>query len=379
MFVWETHAYSYHLNWYKSQARLFAPDGEAVGPQFRVHEWSTVDSYEPAIAGLGDNGFVVVWTTEPVATEEESESRIFARRFSTTGSPLGGESRVNSHLRGLHRNAAVAGNARGRYVVAWRDYFEAPYGNGVGTVEMQRFRPDGNMLGVQTRLYCEGDDASPYPVVARSSDRYMVAWSFSPHAPTTALGRIFDPTGAPAGPLFQVAEASGMPSIAATSAGDFLAVWAEYSWFDDVTSIWARRITSHDEQGELVRVDLPAAASREWSWYPSVAVDASGDFVVAWSSELRETDPPSQPSPWILARRFNSDGSPQGDPFVVNTLSDPCYDPVAASDGIGNFVVAWSSRGTYGDDLDSSIQARRYSCGLFCDGFERGNRSAWSK
>lgn len=45
----------------------------------------------------------------------------------------------------------------------------------------------------------------------------------------------------------------------------------------------------------------------------------------------------------------------------------------------GNFVAVWASFGSGGTDTsDQSIQMRLLTVGIFADGFESGDTSAWS-
>jgi hypothetical protein len=73
--------------------------------------------------------------------------------------------------------------------------------------------------------------------------------------------------------------------------------------------------------------------------YPNVAMADNGDFVVAWSSYFQDG------SGWgVYARRYAADGTARGGEFRVNTttLSDQLYTSVAA-DASGDFVVAWTA------------------------------------
>ena len=95
----------------------------------------------------------------------------------------------------------------------------------------------------------------------------------------------------------------------------------------------------------------------------------TGAFLVVWestSSEGTDTDSFS-----IQARRLTSDGAPIGSDLQVNTYTTGiARRPAVAGDGNGNFVVAWQSNGSYGNDTDYSIQARR----IGPDGVPIGNQ-----
>jgi hypothetical protein len=86
---------------------------------------------------------------------------------------------------------------------------------------------------------------------------------------------------------------------------------------------------------------------------PDVAMDADGDFVVAWF----DYGDPLQYD--VLARRYNAAGLPLGNPFPVNTFTTSRQSfPAVAMNAEGEFVVAWSSFGQDGDG--SGVYAQRY-------------------
>lgn len=92
-----------------------------------------------------------------------------------------------------------------------------------------------------------------------------------------------------------------------------------------------------------------------------VAMGPDGRFVVTWSSEGSSGSDTSELS--VQARRWSASGSSESDEFQVNTYTNNGqYYPTVALDGLGRFVIAWASQGSGGtDDSNSSIQARRYS------------------
>ena len=76
---------------------------------------------------------------------------------------------------------------------------------------------------------------------------------------------------------------------------------------------------------------------------PVVAMDADGDFVVAWF--LSNGAAPSRHL--IRAQRFDRAGQPVGTAFTVNdALSAPTNItvPAVAMDADGDFVVVWSGK-----------------------------------
>jgi VCBS repeat-containing protein len=89
----------------------------------------------------------------------------------------------------------------------------------------------------------------------------------------------------------------------------------------------------------------------------AVASDVVGNYVVVWESQLQDG------SGWgIYARQFDANSNPLGGELLVNTTTvGDQFDPAVAMDASGNFVVTWSSQGQDGDAAgESNVYARMY-------------------
>ena len=85
----------------------------------------------------------------------------------------------------------------------------------------------------------------------------------------------------------------------------------------------------------------------------SVASDATGNFVVTWSSKNQDGDG------WgVYAQRYNSSGVAQGGEFRVNTSTakDEVHASIAMNDA-GNFVIAWGEQGSRRRQLGRSMRS----------------------
>src|SRR5262245_41611394 len=90
-------------------------------------------------------------------------------------------------------------------------------------------------------------------------------------------------------------------------------------------------------------------------YMPSVAADADGDFVVAWQSEGQDGL-----GAGIYAQRYNAAGAAQGGEFLVNgtAFGGSQFRPAVAMDADGDFIVAWDGAGGPGG---TGIWVRRYN------------------
>jgi hypothetical protein len=58
----------------------FAPDGSPLGSEFQVNTYTTDTEQSPAVAA-GDDGFVVVWTSDGSPGTDGSSYSVQARRY----------------------------------------------------------------------------------------------------------------------------------------------------------------------------------------------------------------------------------------------------------------------------------------------------------
>jgi hypothetical protein len=144
-----------------------------------------------------------------------------------------------------------------------------------------------------------------------------------------------------------------MVSVAAEADGDFVAAWISIDQDGSGHGIFARRFS---------RAGIPLASEFQVNTHtmgyqtePAAALDADGDFVVAWQSAGQDGSEYG-----IFARRFSSAGLPLATEFQVNLYTqDTQTSPAVAARADGDFVVAWQS--SLQDGGQSGIFARRFS------------------
>ncbi|MDZ7290627.1 MAG: T9SS type A sorting domain-containing protein [candidate division KSB1 bacterium] len=132
------------------------------------------------------------------------------------------------------------------------------------------------------------------------------------------------------------------PAIAMNASGNYVVVWTSFLQDGSAEGIYGQRFNARDDKiGAEFQVNqvTPNAQSR-----PAVAMNDAGQFVVAWSS----TDSSSQD---IRAQLFDANGNRVGGEILVNTTTaDNQNTPSVAIDRHGNFCVVWHSWGQDGGD-----------------------------
>jgi hypothetical protein len=143
-----------------------------------------------------------------------------------------------------------------------------------------------------------------------------------------------------------------VPSVAMDDAGDFVIAWQSVQDGSGF-GVYAQRYNAAGiAQGGEFRVNTFTFSAQS---FPTVAMDQTGDFVVAWQSVLEDGS-----GYGVYARPFNANGIPLGGEVRVNsyTTSSQMY-PSAAMDQAGNFVIAWTSYGQ--DGSAGGVYAQRFN------------------
>ena len=196
-------------------------------------------------------------------------------------------------------------------------------------------------------------------VAATGSGNFVGLWSSRDNGTSDGVfGQRFSSAGSKVGSEFQVntytTNDQGRPAVAADGPGSFLVVWESYGQDGSDKGVFGQRFNSAGSTvGSEFRVNSYTTSDQDG---PAVAVDGTGNFVVAWTSAGQV----SAYSFGVFGQRYSSAGSPVGSEFQVNTdtLSNHRY-PAVAADAPGNFIVAWTSydqdgRGVFGQSFDSA-------------------------
>ncbi|MBL8373780.1 MAG: flagellar hook associated protein, partial [Candidatus Accumulibacter sp.] len=118
-------------------------NGVGIGLEFQVNTTSDNTQTDPAIAGLSDGGFLIVWTDY---RRDESSYGVFAQRYDAGAVPQGVEFQINTYT-AYDQGPASIDSYNGGFVVTWYSHFQDGSGYGVYN---QRYDNLGNKVGVET-------------------------------------------------------------------------------------------------------------------------------------------------------------------------------------------------------------------------------------
>ncbi len=300
--VWSDQGYDYPLYLGNIRGRRYASNGASLG-SFNVTGLEVNGAQSPSIAADSLGDFMVVWQR----FRADSLTDVFGRRFTSSGTALGSEFRVNTFTVDEQDSPNVALAANGDAVVVWRD--DLPPRRVMG----RRYASNGSSLGTEFAL-------SPFSV--------------------------FDH------PLY--------PAVAANANGDFVTAWSQYGDGNNY-GVFAQRFASN---GSALGTEFIVNSHTDGQqFFPSIAIVPDGDFLIVWSSSAGVIPGNDQDGDLagIFGQRFASSGARVGTEFQINTYTRDAQDfPRIETVGKG-YLVVWSSISQ--DSYQSGVFARRYSRG----------------
>ena len=296
----------------------------------------------PSVASDAAGGFTVSWFREKnrrvsVAGARYEASGALAKRFqsgslrSTTGRPL------------------LATLPDGGFIQAWSDFFY-PLEESFG----QRRDPAGDPLGP---VFSFGPVA-PLALAPAPGDLWVAVAAGRDNAGPGLFLHRYRGDGIPAGTPVRVSGRILMQppqaDVAADAQGNLVVVWTVPPSWNMPGGVYARLFRSSGKpRGPAFRV---ATGGFGFDTQPSVAMAASGHFVVAWQRFIFDNRID------IFARSFDASGTPRSGerPVNSNTVGHQIFPAVAVQDD-GRFLVAWEDRhvegwsdAPRGQDFDAS-------------------------
>jgi hypothetical protein len=227
---------------------------------------------------------------------------------------------VNTRLDSTQREPRIARDARGNSVTVWSSREQAGIGSGTD-ICLQRFAVGGARIGGEILVNQTVKGAQEQPAVAmNAAGDFVVVWASMSSPLDSAFdikARLFR-KGLP-GPEFlvntMVANSQSHPSVDMDSTGRFVVAWD--SWYQDGgdRGVYARRFCPDaSPAGTEFQVNTTTAYSQA---RPSVRFRNGGGFVVVWESWNQDGGVPEGYG--VYGRTWNADGSPTGGEFQVNT------------------------------------------------------------
>ncbi len=300
---------------------LLAQTPTPAGSEFQVNTYTTNNQWRVAAATSAMGDFVITWSS---TNQDGSSNGVFAQRYDSAGSSIGGEFQVNATTGGSQSDPDVAMDAEGGFVVVW----------GTGDIIGQRFSRLDTKIGGEFTVNSTTLGSQIQPEIAMNhAGEFVVAWNSDGQDGSSwgIFGRRFTAGGGPVGGEFQANTTTASyqiyPNVAIDDDGAFLVVWnSTYS------ETYGQLFTSGAAKtgGELQVNTYTTSSQRN----TDAAYDLSGEFVVVWRSYGQDGA-----GDGVFGQRFSSTGSKIGGEFQANAYTT------------GNQSIAALGRSADGDTM----------------------------
>jgi hypothetical protein len=322
--------------------------------EFQVNSRTISFQRDAAIAMDAQGDFVVVWNSYG---QDGDSGGIFGQLFGASGDSVGSEFQISTTTTGNQKAAAVAMDNTGNFVVVW-------LGPGISEDDIfaQRFDVNGQSLGNEFRVNSNTDSRQLSPQVAMSgTGAFVVVWErekfWPPFYVWDVLCQIYDCNGATIGNEFEVNLLLDCryPDVAMDDNGDFTVVWMQDDDYHTSKVVMVRQYnangTAKMDPSQVSTIDFSSITR------PSIGMDGSGHFVVVWDG-----DPELAGQDDIHARRYNFNGTAIGEQFVVNTTTAGAQqNPQVMMNSQREFVIVWNSEAEPGSNERDIFGQRYYS------------------
>ena len=231
---------------YSIHAQRYASDGTARGSEFQANTYTTAWQAESSVAVAGNGNFIVTWGSQQ---EPSFNAGIYARRYASDGTSLGGEFHVNTYTTNTQWRPAIAAASNGDFVIAWESY-AGQDGAGSG-IYAQRFASDGTARGSEFRVNTQTADEQRRPTVAAEPDGdFVVAWrsNLQDGSAYGVYAQRYASDGTAVGAEFRVnthtTGTQGTPAVAAVASGAFVVAWESNGQDGSGYGVYAQRVAN---------------------------------------------------------------------------------------------------------------------------------------
>ncbi len=210
--------------------QLFTSVGVKTGNELLANQFTTYNQRKPAVAALGNGGFVLTWVSEQQTAENRVD--VYARLFNDAGIALGNEFIVNTGTN-VCANPSVIGTPSGGFAIAWDERDQTSLHTNSLDIYARTFSSTGfggSVVRVNAQTY--GDQYSPK--ISFDGGSYLVVWTSLQQdgSGEGVYGRILNADGSTSGGEFRVNSTTAndqmQPTVASDGASRFLTVWSGY-------------------------------------------------------------------------------------------------------------------------------------------------------
>ncbi len=256
----------------------------------------------------GAGNYVIVWDDDRYTNYDTD---IYYQRYTSTGAALGVNTKVNHDIDSVKQwDPTIAMDITGNYVVVWVDER-----NGNSDIYLQRFTSTGAALGVNTKVNDDGinaDQVSP-SISMDALGNFVITWQDFRNSNWDVYYQRYTDTGTGLGTNTKVNddvnEFQYYPSISMDASGNFIIVWQDFR-----NANWDIYFQRYTDTGTTLGVNTKVNddAGSAYQKIPSIYLNIAGDFVIVWMDYRY-----GQTNPDIIGQRYFSTGNPDGSNYRI--------------------------------------------------------------
>ncbi|MAT16783.1 MAG: hypothetical protein CMJ46_16110, partial [Planctomyces sp.] len=223
-------------------AQRYDANGDAIGAEFQANTYSTYFQRYASTAISADSGSVITWVDQ---TQDGSDYGIYAQRYDVAGQPVGGEFRVNTTTLYIQTYPSISMNASGEFLISWHSALQdgSDYG-----VFARRYDSSGTPLGgeFQVNSYISGTQYLSSAAITDTGE-FLIAWTDQGQDGSShgVFAQRYDAEGNALGREFRVnSETEGIQnasSVGINEAGDVVIVWRSQNQDGDGYGVYAQQ------------------------------------------------------------------------------------------------------------------------------------------
>ncbi|MDD1778834.1 MAG: hypothetical protein LUQ65_11785, partial [Candidatus Helarchaeota archaeon] len=318
---------------------LITKDTVVWGPESQANTYTTSYQMGPKIAKFQDGSSVIVWVS---SGQDTSSTGIYMKMLDAMGRNKTNEIAVNTYITNNQRNPAVSGLQDGSFIVVWES--EGQDGSGY-SIYTRLFYPTGAAKTgeIQVNAYNTNNQLEP-DVCTLINNTAVIVWDSWQDADRYGVYlRLIDAsTGAFLTNEIQVntytTNDQVFPAVSAFPDGSFVVAWASMNqtyndWYDVYMKLF-------DATGTNITNEIRVNTHTTYNQYlPVVGTFSDGLFVVVWESELQDGENMS-----VFMKLFDATGLNKTNEIPVNTfVTGFQWEPAVSVLPDRHFVVSWSS------------------------------------
>ncbi|MGH1579014.1 calcium-binding protein [Planktotalea sp.] len=335
-------------------AQRYASDGTPLGGEFQVNTYTNLHQVTPSIVALAGGGFVIAWES----IQGNTNYSIFAQVYNSDGTLNGGELLLDDNLAEAQRNVDLEALPNGGFVATWETSY---IGSSDSVLHVKLFDAAGtgttNEIMVRSSAL-EGDYEGDIQVLPDGS--FYVFWrKYTSFADNRDIyGRHFDAAGVATAPEFRVndhvAHFQAHPASTLLNDGGVVVMWTSMQGNGSHDGVFAK-IYNADGTQRIAEIQLHQIANEDEFAVEIVALD-NGGFAAIWigTGYADNND--------VILRTFDANGVPTSDDILVNdftTGSQIATSLSALSDG--RLIIVYDDEYNDHDGDQNGIFARIYT------------------